>query len=275
VVTFVTLLMMGTLFGIVLRGSRTIAAQREALEERVSALSELLRQNEALRERVQRASSRASELNERYLRRISAELHDGPAQHLALASLRLDSLTRTLVEPTGEDDAGRDVVVVRAALADALDDIRNICKGLTLPELDELSLSTVVDRVTSSHERRTGTNVSVVIDDRCDRAHVARSVKICLYRFVQEALSNATRHAGGIGQEVSCRMSDGMLEVVVSDGGEGIPPAGAAPGGGLGLAGLRERIESLGGRFSIDTAPGTGTRLTMRLALSARESADD
>ena len=93
----VSLSMFGLLFGIVARGSRTIEVQRAMQEQRMDELWRLNAQNNALRERVQRASSRAAELNERYLRRIGAELHDGPAQLLALASLRLGALP-----PTGE-----------------------------------------------------------------------------------------------------------------------------------------------------------------------------
>jgi hypothetical protein len=86
VVAAVTLAMMALLSGIVLRGSGVISEQRRALEHRIGELLLLLRQNVELRERVQGASGRAAALNERYLRRISAELHDGPAQLLALAS---------------------------------------------------------------------------------------------------------------------------------------------------------------------------------------------
>ena len=79
------------LSGIVLRGSRTIDDQRGALRRQVSELQGLVVQNSALRQRVQRASRRAAALNEKYLRRIGADLHDGPAQLVALAALRMDS----------------------------------------------------------------------------------------------------------------------------------------------------------------------------------------
>ena len=92
VVGAVTATTAAALFGIVLGGSRTIERQRVALEARVGELAMLAAQNEALRLRVQRASSRATELNERYLRRISAELHDGPAQLVGFAALRVESI---------------------------------------------------------------------------------------------------------------------------------------------------------------------------------------
>ena len=263
VVGCVTLAMMGLLSGIVVRGSQTIASQRRALEERVAALSTLLRQNEDLRLRVQRASSRVTELNERYLRRVSAELHDGPAQHLALASLRLDSL-----RPAISDRAAPDLDVVRDAVGDALVDIRNVCKGLTLPEVGRMSLADLLRSVTAVHERRCGTKVALAIDAAAAAAaNLGEPQKICLYRFVQEGLNNAYRHAGGAGQAVRCSIRSGMLELTVSDEGPGMAVGASRSDGeaGLGLAGLRERVESLGGSFALDSSPGAGTRLTMRM----------
>lgn len=84
--------MLATLFGIVRRGSATIAAQQRALSDRVGELSALLAQNEELQRRAQEANNRSAETTERFLRRIGAELHDGPAQLIGLSLLRLDSL---------------------------------------------------------------------------------------------------------------------------------------------------------------------------------------
>ncbi len=92
VVCCLSLLMLGALSGIVRRGSRTITSQQTALSERVLELSRLLAQNTELRQRVADATRRASEGNERFLRRVSAELHDGPVQLIGLVLLRLDSI---------------------------------------------------------------------------------------------------------------------------------------------------------------------------------------
>ena len=95
VVGAVSLITFALLFGIVRRGSLLIGRQHSELEDRFAELMRVSAQNETLRRRIQNASLRAAELNERQLRRISAELHDGPAQALALASLRLESLAPT------------------------------------------------------------------------------------------------------------------------------------------------------------------------------------
>jgi signal transduction histidine kinase len=267
VVGAVTLTMFGLLSGIVLRGSRTIDRQRFALENRVSELSALLAQNEELRSRVQRASRRTGEINEKYLRRIGADLHDGPAQLLALASLRLDALEPLLADGPTNPSGRSDIDVVRGSLVDALSEIRNISTGLTLPELDGLSPRQLLANAARAHERPSGTEVALDIQSAPD--DLDKSIKICLYRFVQETLSNAFHHAGGAGQRLACRLDGEMLEVVVSDTGPGFDPEKRPEvSHGLGLPGLRERIESIGGTLLIDSARGKGARLTLRCSVN-------
>lgn len=263
VVAAVTLATFAALFGIVRAGSRTIARQTRALTGQLAELARVSAQNEALRERVQAASRRASETNERYMRRISAELHDGPAQALALASLRLDSLMRRA--PVAPDD--REVADLRHTLDEALRDVRDLCRGLSLPELEDRSIASTLELAIGAHERRSGQPVDRRFSGEGPlQRGAAHPILICLYRFVQEGLMNAFRHAGGSGQLVECRIEGGRLVVEVADSGPGFAPA-RLQAGRLGLAGLRERAESLGGEFRIDTAPGAGTRLVMVLGL--------
>ncbi|TAX59413.1 sensor histidine kinase [Rhizobium leguminosarum] len=252
VVGVVTLAMLALLFGIVARGSRLITRQRAALDEKVETLSTLLSQNQALRRRADQATHRTADLNERYLRRISAELHDGPAQSLAFASLRLRSIL-----PAGSSD--QDSERVKAALDDAMRDIRNICRGLTLPELDGLGVDDVLKRVVAAHESRTGTRVAFACDPVLP--DLSKAEKICAYRFVQETLNNAARHAAGIGQEITASAAGSGIEITVSDKGPGFDRRTA--GEGLGLLGLEERIAGLGGTLDLNSQ--NGTRLTMRL----------
>ena len=254
VVGAVTVAMIALLFVIVARGSRLIKRQREALRGKVAELLRLLRQNEALRNRARAASDRTSTLNEQYLRRISADLHDGPGQLLAFALLRLNSATAAL--PTSED-----LRAVRSSLEEALSEVRNISRGAALPELDKLDTIEVIRRVTKAHEARSGTVVKIFIDGRLPS--LGHAEKICIYRFVQEALSNATRHASGKGQIVRGAFVDGEIRVVVSDSGAGFDPVRAFRG--LGLLGLEERLAGLGGDFEVRSQPGSGTTLTMRL----------
>jgi signal transduction histidine kinase len=99
---------------------------------------------------------------------------------------------------------------------------------------------------------------------------VSHAIKICVYRFIQEGLNNAFRHAGGIGQSVRCRCDSGSLLVSVRDRGAGGPHSAEEREVGLGLTGLRERVESLGGVLDIRPA-AIGMTITMKISLPGGE----
>ncbi|XAZ20923.1 sensor histidine kinase (plasmid) [Sinorhizobium sp. B11] len=250
-----------TLSILVFRGSHTIEVQREALKARVDELSALLVENRGLQRRLQLSSQRAAALNETYLRGIGADLHDGPAQHIAYASLRLDSnlLVDAAVQPEARE---KELTWIRSSLAEAMKEIRDICKGLVLPQIEKASITEIVKRVVEAHQEKTGTTVDTKIDE--DDPELATALKICIYRFVQEALNNAYRHGGGVEQAVRATSHGGAVRVEVSDRGEGFDPTQVRPAS-LGLAGLKERIDSLGGEFDIITGEG-GTTVIMTFA---------
>jgi len=250
------------LSAIVLRGSKTIESQRLTLNQRVEELSESLSQNEALRERVQGATQRATALNESYLRRIGADLHDGPAQLLAFASLRLDS--EVLRRPTTPAHTReREIGEIKASLDEGMQEIRTICNGLVLPQIEGASLPDILQQGILAHRQRTGTLVDLSLSTL--PGHLSHAIKICIYRFVQETLNNAYRHAGGIGQAVFQKIEDERLVIEVADRGPGFDLA-SVRSTSLGLAGLRERIESLGGTFEIASSEaGTVVRMTINI----------
>ena len=186
-VGLLSLVMMAALYGIVRNGNRTIETQRLSLESR-------LQQNERLRLQVQRAYRRAENLKERLLRQVGADLHDGPAQLIGLALLRLDSLRPSSQTKESSFD------VVRDTLKEALQEIRKQSSGLALPELEGANPREAIELAIAGHERRTDTQVSATIEMPLDP--LPEEIKICFYRFVQEGLNNSFRHANGIGQEV-------------------------------------------------------------------------
>jgi signal transduction histidine kinase len=97
-------------------------------------------------------------------------------------------------------------------------------------------------------------------------------LKTTVYRLVQEALNNAFRHAGGAGQAVSVGLHGDQLRVEVTDTGPGFDPDTVADDGQhLGLTGMRERVESLGGVFNIESQPGKGTRIRARFPIRLEE----
>jgi signal transduction histidine kinase len=260
----VTIAMMTALFSIVANGSRTIDEQRMSLTQRVTQLSDLLRQNQMLRSRIERASRNVAEDNERFIRGLGYDLHDGPAQLISLALLRLDALNLS-----GSDHDN--LVTIRGALSDALSDIRNFCAGLLLPQIQGLSLREALLFIVRDHERRTRTLVDCSISQvPCDPPPF---VKICLCRFVQEGLNNAFRHAEGRGQQVSAEWDGQSITIDVADEGPGMCIQNTSGDRiRVGLTGLWDRIESIGGTMTVNSIPGKGTRLTASLPLTTGES---
>jgi signal transduction histidine kinase len=273
IVGAVTLGMLSLQIVIVGKGSRTIREQRASLKERIADLSRLLEENEALRQRANDANRRVTEMNERYLRRMGADLHDGPVQLLGMAVLRLDSLRAIIAEADQPivEEANEDIEALQIALNESLAEIRNVSAGLAPPEIERLSLSSALRMAARRHERRTGNPV------RCEIAEsslqVPLSLKACLYRFAQEGLTNSFRHADGNGQTIAAKLSEDYIEVNVSDTGPGLPKTDVfTENGGQGLIGLRDRVVSLGGEFSIHSQPGAGTLLTARFRLSRNDA---
>jgi len=270
IVASVALATFGLLFGIVRNGARLIDRQHRELQSRLEELDKISRQNIALRRRIQLASSRSSEVQERFLRRISAELHDGPAQALALASLRFGSIfeRRRKAHDTRPESAD-EVSLIRQALDQALGDIRNLCSGMTLPEIEGKPLAEVLRTVIGAHERLTDTSVTLEALEECTAAYRPdHSILICVYRFVQEGLMNAYRHANGAGQTVKCSIQKDGLAVTVRDTGPGFDVSAQQTSfPGIGLQGLRERVESIGGEFEVKSVVGQGSCLTMLLPI--------
>lgn len=265
------------LAGLVGRASNTILVQQKDLREKVAQLTGLLEQNEQLHSRVSRAAARTTALNERFLRRIAADLHDGPGQDLALALLRIDELAEACATCTvfavKRGVASDDFVTIQSALRSALSDMRAILAGLRLPEIAQLSITETAGRAVRDYEGKTGAAVELNINDVPIEASL--SVKITLYRILQESLANGFRHADGASQRVSIAGKESQLIIEISDDGPGFNTRAALTNDHLGLVGMRERVEILGGTFELESAQEDGTLIRARLPLTLLEVDDD
>ncbi len=248
-----------SLFAIVLRGSRIIDRQ-------VVDLTEMAARNVTLRLKMQGAAARFSQLNDQALRRIGADLHDGPAQLMGFAALRLDSLRRE-----ASPKALKEIDGIEAAVREAIQEIRNISRGVSLPDIERRDLAEVIQGLVDAHAARTQSEVALTSNLAPGR-DLPIAVKICVGRVVQEGLTNAWRHAEGQGQEVTVREEGHILIVSVRDRGPGLPErvVNEAEGGyGLGLAGLAGRVESLGGLLTLgnrlDGRQGSELRMVLDL----------
>lgn len=259
------LAMMMMLHRIVSDGSRTIENQKNTLIEQVDRLSELLKRNRGLQHSLGLARKRSAATNELLLRRVGTELHDGPAQLIGLGLLRLDAICPH-ADRCSLDASNANLSVVRAALQDAMNEIRTISAGLVLPELEQLTLAEVLKLVARNHERRTRTKVKLIDETAAEDLRQPLALKACIYRFAQEGLNNAFRHAGGKGQAIAVDRQDDQLSVEIRDAGPGFDPS-SPPGskGRLGLVGLRDRVETIGGQLSIlSSDQGTVLRVTFQ-----------
>lgn len=218
--------------------------------------------------RIKQASSRAVELNEHNLRRIGSELHDGPAQSIGFALLKLDSIS-TATKPQHSQSDSDVIDKIQNALSDALQEIRSLSAGLVIPELNDLSAREAILTVIEKHQKRTSTEVNYQLGELPDELKL--STKICIYRLVQEGLNNAFRHGLGINQQVIFHLQSNQLFLEISDSGPGMSEQDLDKlnqTDHLGLRGLRERVESLGGKFEIaHLEQSSGVRLIAILPL--------
>lgn len=259
------------LSGIVGRASTTILAQQDDLQAHVSQLQHLLAQNETLHERIQRAAAQSTALNERFLRRISADLHDGPAQDLALALLRIGTLQEVCMKgmPTQQEEIATDFYTIDTAVNSALAELRVISAGLRLPEIDSATPSDTIRRAVRDYEQKTQCSVTCTLNHLPMTASLP--VKITLYRVIKEALTNGYRHSAPQKQHVLANTLGSYLLVEISDTGDGFNPQAPLPGNHLGLATMRERVEVLGGRFTVQSQPGVGTTVRAEIPLHIPE----
>jgi signal transduction histidine kinase len=215
------------------------------------------------------AMAELSEIEDQIKKRVGTELHDGPMQLLSFVLLRLDAIEDMLkTDPSLWKVADRTVHELREAAAEALKEIRLIAAGLFLPRLDGTDeVNDVLRFVIQNHERRTASKVTYKAT--CIPLRQPPNVVQCVGRVTQEALSNAYRHAGGEGQEVTATVDSGILRLCILDSGPGIPPSYSGESGleRLGIAGMRYRVQSIGGTFQIRQRSTKGTEVSCEIPL--------
>ncbi|MEH3086594.1 MAG: sensor histidine kinase [Xylophilus ampelinus] len=256
------------LWVVVRRGSRTIDAQQAALGAQVARLTELDVQNRELHQRVRRAAGEAIVLHEALLQRISASVHDGPCQDLGFALMQIGDMREAGAGTAAADKLDR----IGRAVRGAMDDLRAISADLELPDIEPLGLDEVAARVVRDFQAKTRCPVALSSAVAPDARAPVRT-KATLYRLLQEALANSFRHAGGAGCTVALRADARALEVEVRDSGPGFDPERALAQRRLGLRGMRQRVDALGGQFAVDSAPGRGTAIRVRLPLAGAAGA--
>ena len=192
-------------------------------------------------------------------RRIARELHDEISQLLTLIQISLDRI--------GDDSEG-EVRDARKWLGRTLDEVHRIVHDLRPSILDDLGLPAAVRWYAETHLAPTGLGLHIEIEDELD---LDPETDIVLFRMAQEVFTNILRHAQARNVTVELYRDGPVLRLTVEDDGVGFDPGERE--GGVGLVGLRERADLVGGTLKIDSAPGAGTEIRLDLPLAERRLA--
>ncbi|HEU4565011.1 MAG TPA: sensor histidine kinase [Gemmatimonadaceae bacterium] len=223
-------------------------------------------------ERELDASRRMLHVSERELQRILLDIHDGPVQYMYAALSQLELLRRALNgSPAGADEEVRERLGrIGHLLESGLNEIRSFIGAFRPPEFEGRDLRTLLEGLVMQHEAATDTEV--VLDAPSALPALDLAAKIALYRVLQEGLSNAYRHGGGDRVVVRVResgeASTRRLRMEIADNGAGFDPAESSRHQKFGLAGMRDRVEMVGGTFALHSTPGVGTTVAVEVPLS-------
>ncbi|HEX8984809.1 MAG TPA: sensor histidine kinase, partial [Bryobacteraceae bacterium] len=231
------------------------------------------RQTEIAEREMRRLSRKLIRAQEDERRSLSRELHDEVGQTLTALRVELGNLEKLRAAPAEEfrrhlDDA-------KELAAGTLRSVRDIAMGLRPSVLDDLGVGPGLEWQGREFSRHTGIPVEVLVEGI--PSDVPETHRTCVYRVVQEALTNCARHAGAHRIRIALHTQGGRLYLTVQDDGRGVP-AEIAEGRrgasvGLGLIGIEERVRELGGNLAILSQKGKGTVLKIVVPLPAEASA--
>ncbi len=252
-------LVLAATYLVLLAGARHRAERAEAVVRlKEHELQELAEERQALVRRLMHVT-------EEERRRVAFDMHDGPAQQLAGAAMLLEAAVH---DAPGAEDRLRRVETARSYLDSALEETRRIIADLRPPLLDDLGVAEALHRALESAAREAGVTLQIQSSLDSMPVRTPQDVEVALYRVAHEAVTNALKHSGARSVTVILAPCDGGVVLQVRDSGRGFDPTASAEGDGhrpLGLPGMRERVEALGGRFNIETGPGSGVIIEARL----------
>ena len=214
---------------------------------------------------LERLSARLVSAQEEERRVIARELHDEVGQALTAIKMELGVAHREM-QPGSR--AASLLAGARSIAESALHSVRDISQLLHPSMLDDLGLPDTLDTYLRAFSKRTGIRAQLVHERMDDR--LPPDVEVCVYRIVQEALTNIAKHSGARSCTVRLVRRDTAVQLVVEDDGCGIAPGAVRTGParrGLGIIGMRERAANFDGTFSIDTRDEGGTRLMVSIPL--------
>jgi signal transduction histidine kinase len=221
------------------------------------------------RRHLEALSARLVHVQENERRALSRELHDEVGQALSAVLVELRNLSAETAIQT--DEQSRDhVETVKSLVENSVRVVRNMALLLRPSMLDDLGLVPALQWQAREVSKRTSMDVSVATELASD--DLSDEYKTCIYRVVQEALHNCSRHARATKVRIRVQQEPSRLSLSIQDDGQGFD---ARQTKGLGLLGIEERVAQLGGKCEIHSAPGSGTILAIELPFSHNEGSRD
>jgi signal transduction histidine kinase len=245
-------------------------AQREmaeaALRTSKEHYSQLLEQSRRMQEQLRRLSRQLLSAQEEERKKISRELHDVIAQTLTTINVRLASLKREAALNT--EGLERSIARTQKLIERSVDIVHRFARELRPTVLDDLGLIPALHTFMKSFSAETGIRVSLSAFAEVEQ--VTGEKRTVLYRVAQEALTNVARHAQASQAQVKIDKLDGDVCMKIKDNGKGFQKQQVfhtKKGVRLGLLGMSERLDMVGGKFTISSAPGKGTTVLAQVPL--------
>jgi PAS domain S-box-containing protein len=242
-------------------------AMEKALKKSERHKSRLLDLSQAMQEQMRHLSRQLLRAQEEERKRISRELHDVIAQTLSGINLRLTELKREAT--VGPRVFGRSITRTQKLVEQSVNLVHRFALDLRPRVLDDLGLIPALHALMKCFKRETGIHASLSAFAAVDRVNGDK--RIVLYRVAQEALNNVARHAQASRAEVRVQKLDSAICIRIRDNGRGFRTGGllhVKRSNRLGLLGMSERVEMVGGEFTIKSAPGKGTTVIARIPIA-------
>ncbi|MCL6633862.1 MAG: sensor histidine kinase [Alicyclobacillus herbarius] len=199
-------------------------------------------------------SERMIELLEEERKRMARDIHDGPAQSLTNVTMRLE-VTKRMIESGRVSDSVQEIERLQTILRTAINDVRRLIFDLR-PTFLEHGLSDAIRLYAERFTQMCGLPVTVV--NQWGEPEFTRGAAVAMFRVVQEALNNIHKHAKADQVEIRLLHQDGLYRAMIQDNGRGFATNVNSPTS-YGLQGMRERMELVGGRVTVQSEPGKGT----------------
>jgi signal transduction histidine kinase len=248
-----------------LHATLEIALQQRGLSEERQEKSEAnARLLERTRNELNALSARLFSAQEDERQRIARDLHDDIGQRLALIQIQVEA-ARLELSNCGDGETAAKLAGTIDEIVRIGDDLRSVAHRLHPSIIDDLGLATALGQLAEEFEARQQQPVWVSV--RSVPPNIPKDLAIGLYRIAQEALRNVTKHAGNASVSVALLGSPDALELSIRDAGKGFDLGAPGARKGLGLISMAQRAELMGGHLELQSQPGQGTRIHIRVPL--------